>query len=58
MRRFRLAYLRRLLDVHGGNVSRAAATAGVTRRTLHRRLSDLELAGGDPTGLLDAQNTA
>jgi transcriptional regulator with PAS, ATPase and Fis domain len=38
---FRNAYVTRLLEVHGGNVSRAAATAGVSRRTLHRWLADL-----------------
>ncbi|MBI3567069.1 MAG: sigma-54-dependent Fis family transcriptional regulator [Gemmatimonadetes bacterium] len=38
---FRRAYVTRLLETHGGNVSRAAATAGVSRRTLHRWLAAL-----------------
>jgi two-component system response regulator HydG len=54
MRRFRLAYLRRLLAIHDGNVSRAAVTAGVSRRTLHRWLSEIEMSGSDPAGLLHA----
>lgn len=38
---FRSTYVRRLLELHGGNVSRAAKTAGVSRRTLHRWLAEL-----------------
>ena len=38
---FRNTYVTRLLELHGGNVSRAATTAGVSRRTLHRWLADL-----------------
>jgi DNA-binding NtrC family response regulator len=41
LREFRAEYLRRLLKLHDGNVSRAAATAGVSRRTLHRWLAEL-----------------
>jgi two-component system, NtrC family, response regulator HydG len=41
LREFRTKYVRRLLELHGGNVSRAATTAGVSRRTLHRWLADL-----------------
>ena len=37
---FMEAYLDRLLDSHGGNVSRAAKSAGVSRRTLHRWLAE------------------
>jgi DNA-binding NtrC family response regulator len=33
---FELRYLERLLELHGGNVTRAAAAAGVTRRSLQR----------------------
>ena len=44
MRDFRADYLRRLLELHGGNVSRAAAEAGVSRRTLHRWLAELNAA--------------
>ena len=40
LREFRGSYLKRLLELHGGNVSRAAATAGVSRRTLHRWLAE------------------
>jgi DNA-binding NtrC family response regulator len=41
LRNFRAAYVRGLLEVHGGNVSRAAVAAGVSRRTLHRWLAEL-----------------
>jgi len=37
---FRRTYLRRLLDYHRGNVTRAAMAAGVSRRTLHRWLAE------------------
>jgi transcriptional regulator of acetoin/glycerol metabolism len=37
---FMEAYLDRLLDSHEGNVSRAAKSAGVSRRTLHRWLAE------------------
>ncbi len=41
-------YVRQLLDYHGGNVSRAANAAGVSRRTLHRWLADLGTVARDP----------
>ncbi len=41
LRDFRAQYVRRLLEVHGGNVSRAAIGAGVSRRTLHRWLAEI-----------------
>lgn len=41
LRKFRATYVKRLLEVHGGNVSRAAESAGVSRRTLHRWLAEL-----------------
>ncbi|MBI4012405.1 MAG: sigma-54-dependent Fis family transcriptional regulator [Candidatus Rokubacteria bacterium] len=37
-------YLRTLLDRHGGNISQAAKTAGVNRKTLHRLLLKYNLA--------------
>ncbi|HEU5303129.1 MAG TPA: sigma-54 dependent transcriptional regulator [Gemmatimonadales bacterium] len=37
---FRRGYVRRLLELHGGNVTRAAMAAGVSRRTLHRWLAE------------------
>jgi DNA-binding NtrC family response regulator len=43
MREFRSTYVKRLLELHGGNVSRAATTAGVSRRTLHRWLAGLDV---------------
>ena len=39
MTAFRTAYLEQLLDMHEGNISQAARTAGISRRTLHRWLS-------------------
>jgi transcriptional regulator with PAS, ATPase and Fis domain len=44
LRDFRATYVRRLLEMHDGNVSRAAVTAGVSRRTLHRWLAELDAA--------------
>lgn len=41
LRAFRSTYVKRLLELHGGNVTRAATSAGVSRRTLHRWLSEL-----------------
>ena len=41
LRDFRAAYVGRLLEVNGGNVSRAAVAAGVSRRTLHRWMAEL-----------------
>jgi DNA-binding NtrC family response regulator len=38
---FRCMYVRQLLTRHGGNVTRAARTAGVSRRTFHRWLAEL-----------------
>ena len=43
LREFRATYVRRLLELHGGNVTRAATTAGVSRRTLHRWLAELNV---------------
>jgi DNA-binding NtrC family response regulator len=41
VRDVRAAYVGRLLEVNGGNVSRAAVAAGVSRRTLHRWMAEL-----------------
>ncbi|MBI4521481.1 MAG: sigma 54-interacting transcriptional regulator, partial [Gemmatimonadetes bacterium] len=41
LRAFRASYVRRLLALHGGNVSRAARSAGLSRRTLHRWLAEV-----------------
>lgn len=50
IRAFQSSYMRTLLDVHHGNVSRAARTAGVSRRTLHRWLAQLGMTNGEDTG--------
>jgi transcriptional regulator with PAS, ATPase and Fis domain len=42
LREFRAEYVTRLLERHGGNVSRAAVAAKVSRRTLHRWLAELK----------------
>jgi len=42
---FRREYVQRLLAQHGGNVSRAARAAGVSRRTLHRMLAEQQTGG-------------
>jgi len=39
---FQAAYLERLLKAHDGNISQAARTAGVSRRTIHRWIAELE----------------
>ncbi|MBI4409658.1 MAG: sigma-54-dependent Fis family transcriptional regulator [Gemmatimonadetes bacterium] len=41
LRAFHASYLTRLLEEHGGNVTRAARAAGLSRRTLHRWLAQL-----------------
>jgi DNA-binding NtrC family response regulator len=51
IQQFRASYLRRLLDAHKGNVSQAARTAGVSRRTLHRWLAQI---GADNVESIDA----
>jgi transcriptional regulator with PAS, ATPase and Fis domain len=38
---FKLRYVGRLLEASGGNVSEAARAAGVSRRTLHRWIAEL-----------------
>jgi transcriptional regulator of acetoin/glycerol metabolism len=45
MGEFMREYLDRLLDAHGGNVSTASRTAGVSRRTVHRWLAEYRQAG-------------
>ena len=49
LREFRAEYVTRLLELHGGNVSRAAVAAGVSRRTLHRWLAELAPANEERT---------
>jgi DNA-binding NtrC family response regulator len=40
---FEREYLQRILDLHGGNISRAARQAGVDRKTIHRLIARYEL---------------
>ena len=47
---FELAYLRRALERSGGNVSRAAATAGVNRKFIYRTFRRLGLDPKDVVG--------
>jgi len=42
LRTFRGDYVRRLLEESAGNVSKAARAAGVSRRTLHRWLAEMD----------------
>jgi DNA-binding NtrC family response regulator len=44
---FEKEYLRDLLSRHGGNISQAARTAGIDRKTIHRMLVKYQLAGRD-----------
>ena len=46
---FEKEYLRDLLRRHGGNISQAARTAGIDRKTIHRMLAKYELEGRDTT---------
>jgi DNA-binding NtrC family response regulator len=46
---FEKEYLRDLLRRHGGNISQAARTAGIDRKTIHRMLAKYELEGRDST---------
>jgi DNA-binding NtrC family response regulator len=51
LRSFRGSFVTQLLDQHGGNVSRAAAAAGVSRRTFHRWLADMNATNpGEQSG--------
>jgi len=45
MERFMEEYLEQLLEAHHGNVTQAAAAAGVSRRTLHRWIAEFRLDG-------------
>jgi DNA-binding NtrC family response regulator len=49
LREFRAEYVTRLLELHGGNVSRAAEAAHVSRRTLHRWLAELRPSSEEGT---------
>jgi len=49
LQEFRAEYVTRLLELHGGNVSRAAAAAQVSRRTFHRWLAELKPAAEERT---------
>jgi DNA-binding NtrC family response regulator len=44
---FEKEYLRDLLRRHGGNISQAARTAGIDRKTIHRMLAKYDLDGRD-----------
>ncbi|HEX8394877.1 MAG TPA: sigma-54 dependent transcriptional regulator [Longimicrobium sp.] len=44
---FEKEYLRDLLKRHNGNISQAARTAGIDRKTIHRMLTKYELEGRD-----------
>ncbi len=44
---FEKEYLRELLERHGGNISRAARSAGIDRKTIHRMLIKYQLEGWD-----------
>jgi DNA-binding NtrC family response regulator len=48
MRAFRTDYLARLLESSGGNVTKAARAAGVSRRTLHRWIAAGQASGEEP----------
>jgi transcriptional regulator of acetoin/glycerol metabolism len=39
------AYLRELLDRHGGNISAAAKAAGIDRKTFHRLVNKHQIRG-------------
>ena len=44
MTQFKAEYVRRMLEQHRGNVTQAARSAGVSRRTFHRWIADLRPA--------------
>lgn len=46
---FEKEYLRDLLKRHNGNISQAARTAGIDRKTIHRMLTKYDLEGRDLT---------
>ena len=39
------AYLRDLLERHGGNISAAAKAAGIDRKTFHRLINKYQIRG-------------
>ncbi len=43
IRHFHRRYIRRLLEDHGGNISRAAESAGIQRQYLHRLIKEAEI---------------
>ncbi|MBI3072923.1 MAG: hypothetical protein HYY84_12485 [Deltaproteobacteria bacterium] len=53
--RFQRAYVTELLTLCGGNVSRAAREAGMTRAALHRILRRLNLPGARELALAGFQ---
>jgi DNA-binding NtrC family response regulator len=44
---FHSLYIRRLLEQYGGNISRAAAAAGIQRQYLHRLLKEAGIEAAD-----------
>jgi DNA-binding NtrC family response regulator len=44
---FHHQYIRRLLEQHGGNISRAAEAAGIQRQYLHRLMKEAGIDAGD-----------
>ena len=44
---FEKEYLSDLLKRHNGNISQAARTAGIDRKTIHRMLAKYEIEGRD-----------
>jgi DNA-binding NtrC family response regulator len=48
LERFQRQYLDRVLERHGGNVSKAAAASGVSRKTLHRFIAKYGANRGEP----------
>jgi len=54
-REFLSAYVERLLAAHDGNISKAAKSAGVSRRSLHRWLADLGRTAAFNNGIEDEQ---
>jgi len=55
---FEKRYIRKVLDVSGGNQSQAAKALGIHRNTLGRKMEELELNGANGTRNLSKAGTA
>ncbi|MEM5819199.1 MAG: helix-turn-helix domain-containing protein, partial [Desulfitobacterium hafniense] len=46
LKRFEIKYLEELLNKHNGNITQAAKSAGIDRKTIHRLINKYDLPPG------------